>query len=76
MKRRVTMTVSIQHRDLVAAKSALAAQSLALVLDFIGEDAGGWAAWHIRQGGRVEPVGSLHEAPGGAVIVRWLRSRT
>ncbi|MEA2878518.1 MAG: hypothetical protein QOF14_3714 [Hyphomicrobiales bacterium] len=64
------MTVSLQLRDFAEAKAAIAAQSLALVLDFIGEDAGGWAAWTVRKGGCVEAVGSVHEAPDGAVVVR------
>lgn len=67
------MTVSLQLRDFAEAKAAIAAQSLALVLDFMGEDAGGWAAWTIREGGCVEPVGSIHEAPDGAVIVQLRR---
>ena len=63
------MTFSLQLRDFAEAKAAIAAQSLALVLDFIGVDIGGWAVWVIRKGGCVEPVGSLYEAPDGVVIV-------
>lgn len=64
------MTVSLQLRDFAEAKAAIAAQSLALVLDFIGEDAGGWTNWSIRKGGCIDPVGSMHEAPDGAIVVR------
>lgn len=64
------MTVSIQLKSFAEAKTAIGKRSAALTLDFIGPDLGGWTAWHICRGGCVEPVGSVHEAPDGVVILQ------
>jgi hypothetical protein len=62
--------IHLQLKSFVEAKHALVTRNPALALDFIGADAGGWVRWDVRRGGHLEPVGSVHEAPDGHVIVR------
>ena len=64
------MTVTNQFRDFVEAQTFIAEINPALVLQFVGVDAAGWANWSIRKGGCVEPIGSMQEAPDGTMVVR------